>query len=149
MKSSRLGKFCVLLMLFCAGAQPALGSSLIASALALGIDANDHAHSVVLHSDGGHIDVVLTHGKRGAHEHGGAPSDHDHPASFSDTDHVVHVAGCDAARATARRANLQAPLALAASPVRPVVVAPVWSPSRSLAPRTHGVAQQRTIVLRL
>ena len=63
-KSSRMRKLAVALMLACAGVQPALGETLIASALTLGIRAShDHAHSLAWRSDGSHLDIVLSHGE--------------------------------------------------------------------------------------
>jgi len=142
-------KLTVLLMLACASAQPAPGSSLAVSVFTLGIHANDHAHSVALRLDGDHLDVVLSHGERDAHDHGEAPLDHDHPAGVSEGDHVVHITAGDAANATPRRAVLGATPVLAISVALPVVVAPVWAPSGPLEPRARGVDHLRTVVLRL
>jgi len=139
----------ILLMLACAGIQTAFGSSLGASALTLGIHANGHAHSVVLQSDGDHLDVVLSHRARDAHDHGAAPRDHDHPASFSESDHVIHITAGDVASATPRRAALHATPAFATSVALPIVVAPVWGPSRSLERHARSADHLRTVVLRL
>ena len=71
MKSRRMRKLAVLLALACANAQIVLGSSLVASALTLGVYArHPHGHSVELQRDGNHVDVVLSHGEDDAHHHG-------------------------------------------------------------------------------
>lgn len=149
MKASRLRKLAVALMLACAGIQPALGERLVASALALGMRASDHAHSVAFRSDGSHLDIVLSHGEAGVHAHDGATPDHDHLAGVSEQDHVVHVAAGEAGRATPRRAVLNAAPALASTLALASVAAPAWSPVHSFEPRAHGVDHLKTIVLRV
>ena len=148
-KVSRMRVLAIFLMLVCANAQPALGSSLVASALTLGVHGNGHRHSVALRSDGDHLDVVLFHGERDAHDHGGAPQNHDHSAGAAEGDHIVHVTAGDIANTRARRALIGSSPALAISPALPAAVARVWAPSRSLDPRTRGAVHLRTIVLRL
>jgi hypothetical protein len=132
-----------------AGAQPALGSSLVASALALGIRADAHAHSVALKSDGNHIDVVLSHGERDHHDGGEAPRDHDHPLGVFEDNHVIHITAGNVANATARRALPVSNPSLTASLPLPIAAAPPWAPTRSRPPHAHGVDLLRTVVLRL
>jgi len=142
-------KLAVALMLACAGVQPALGEMLIASALALGIRASDHAHSVEFRSDGSHLDIVLSHAESGAHaEHTAAPG-HDHLAGVSERDHVVHVTASETANSNPRRAVLDAAPALASTLALATPAAPAWAQARSLEPRARGVDHLRTIVLRL
>jgi hypothetical protein len=148
-KASRLRKLAVALMLACAGVQPALGEGLLASALALGIRASDHAHSVAFRSDGSHFDVVLSHGEAGAHPDDGATPDHDHLAGVSEQDHVVHVAASEAGSATTRRVVLNAAPALASTLALASVGVPAWSPVRSVEPRARGIDHLKTIVLRV
>jgi len=147
-KSSGTRKLAVLLLLACAGVQPAVGSPLVASALTLGIRADDHGHSVALRSDGDHLDVVLSHGERSDHDHQ-APCNPDHPADLTEADHVVHVTVGDVAGATPRRALLGYAPPLAISAALPVAVARRSAPPRSLDPPARGVDYLRTIVLRL
>lgn len=149
MKASSLRKLAVALMLACAGVQPALGEGLVASALALGIRASDHAHSVGFRSDGSHIDIVLSHGEDGVHADDGATPDHDHLAGVSEQDHVVHVAAGEAGSATPRRAVVNAASALASTLALASVSAPAWSPVHSFEPRGRGVDHLKTIVLRV
>ena len=148
MKSSGTRKLAVLLLLACAGVQPVVGSPLVASALTLGIRANDHGHSVVLRSDGDHVDVVLSHGERGDHDHR-APCNPDHPADLTEADHVVHVTVGDVASATPRRVLLGYAPALAFAAALPVAVARRPAPLRFLDTPARGVDHLRTIVLRL
>lgn len=149
MQASRLRKLAVALMLACAGVQPALGETLLASALALGIRASDHAHSVEFRSDGSHLDIVLSHGEAGVHADDGATPQHDHLAGVSESDHVVHVAASEAGNATPRRAVLNTAPALTSTLALASVNAPAWSPVRSFEPRARGVDHLRTIVLRV
>jgi hypothetical protein len=136
-------------MLAGAGAQAALGSCLAAGMFALGIHANDHAHTVALESDGDHLDGVLSHRARDAHDPGEAARDQGLPASFSEGDHVIHIAAADVARAASRRVVLDAAPALALAGALPIATAPTRAPFRSLALRAAGVDQLRTVVLRL
>jgi hypothetical protein len=139
----------VYLLLGCAIAQPALGSSLLASALALGIHGSDHGHSVALRSDGHHLDVVVSHREHAAHDAGEVPQNHDHSAGVAEGDHVVHIAAGDVANTRVRRALLDASPALAISPALPAAVARGLAHFRSFEPRARGVDHLRTIVLRL
>ncbi len=139
----------IALMLACAGAQPALSSSLITSALAFGIHSHGHEHSIALHSDGTHIDIVLSHGDGGSHDHAKMPADHDHPASLLEGAHVVHVTAVEAANSTSRRVVIHQPLSLPIALVRPPDVARASPPCASFASHARGLDQLRTIVLRL
>jgi hypothetical protein len=142
-------RFGVVLMLACAGVQPALGETLFASALLLGIRASDHAHSVEFRSDGSHLDIVLSHAGSGAHaEHAGTPG-HDHLAGVSEHDHVVHITANETANSKPRRVVLDAAPAVASTLALESVIAPAWSSARSFEPRARGVDHLRTIVLRL
>ena len=149
MKSSRMRKLAVLLMLACAGAQPALGETLIASALALGIHASDHAHSVALRSDGSHLAIVLSHGEHAAPDQRRAAQGPEHLAGVSERDHVVHFTASETANANPRRALLDAAPVLASTLALATPAAPAWAPAHSHEPRARGVDHLRTIVLRL
>jgi hypothetical protein len=135
------------LALACAGAQLAPGSAFLASLLTVGIHRSDHAHVVALVADQGHLHLVLSHGERGGHGHGGARQHDDRSTSPSETDHVLHVAGDDAANTTPRRADIPpaSPLAVAALPT-PV---PVWVLRPSPEPRARSSESLRAVVLRL
>lgn len=150
MKPSWARKLAVQLALACAVAQLALGSSLIVSAVALGLySTHAHAHSLVLQADGDHVDLVLSHDEGDGHDrevpaHGGA-----HAVSVSHGDHVLHVGEGDATNAKPRRALPDSAPVLATSIGFPGVVARAQVPRTSLAPGASGVDQLRTIVLRL
>ena len=150
-KSSRLRTLTVFLALACANAQLVLGSSLVASALTLGIYASHaNGHSVGLQRDGNHLDVVLSHGGTHAHHHGDTAEYGDDRPSVSQGDHVVHITVGDLAGATGRRAVVHGSPALATSvALAPVAVIVPCAPYRSLEPRACGVAHLRTVVLRL
>ncbi len=136
-------------MLACAGAQPAFGSSLVVSALTFGIHASDHGHSVALRSDGDHLDIVVSHTERDAHEPGAAARGHAHPVGVSEGDHVVHVTASDLANTKFRRLLLEPTHALSSPVASPLALTPKRVPPR--APDVHacGADQLRTVVLRL
>ena len=142
-------KLVIPLVLACAGAQVAPGSALLARLLTLGIHRGDHAHAVALVADQGHLHLVLSHGERGGHAHGGAPKHDDRQTSPSETDHVFHVAGDDAANRTPRRADISpaSPLAVAVSALPTPV--PVWVLRPSPEPHARSSDPLRTVVLRL
>ena len=141
-------KLVIPLAFACAGAQVAPGSAFLAS-LTLGIHRSDHAHAVSLVADHGHLDLVLSHGERGGHAHGGGPQHDDRQTPSSEADHVFHIACDDAANPTPRRADIPpaSPLALAVAPLPTPV--PVWVLRPSPEPRTRSSDSLRTVVLRL
>lgn len=91
------------LVLACAWVQLLPPSPVLVSLLMLAIHRSDHAHTVSLVADEGHLHYVLSHGERGAHAHQGAPHHGDRATPSSEKDHTVHVAGGDAHSATPRR----------------------------------------------
>jgi len=150
MKPYGTRKLGLLLALACAVAQPAFGSSLVSSALTLGLySTHPHAHSVALHSDGNHLDVVLSHGEPRGHDDRELPADHDHPVSLTHGDHVVHITGIEPSSATPRRAILDPAPVLALRVTLPVASAPACIVRTLPEPRARGVEELRTIVLRL
>lgn len=140
----------MVLALVCAAVQLALGSSLTASALTLGLYAShSHGHAVTLQADGSHVDLVLSHGERAVHDHDAAPTGHSHPAALSEADHVVHIVESDASGATSRRALLDPAPVLVISSALPVAPRRDWLRAPMITPRAQGVEQLRTIVLRI
>jgi hypothetical protein len=135
-------------MLACACAQSVAGASLLVSALWLGLHPGDHAHAFALLSDGGHVDLVLSHAASGAHDHGEAPRGEDASGAFSQGDHVFHLTGGDVVSATARRAGLAAPPALASEAALPFASVSQGALRASLERRTRSSEHTRALVLR-
>lgn len=139
----------VVVALACAAAQVAPGAALLSSALTLGLHASDHAHSVSLVADGGHVQLVLSHEERG-HRDGAAGRHHDEQASsISETDHVFRLTDDGAASTATRRAGVApAPAVATAVPVLPAP-SPQWVLRASLEPRARSSDSLGTVVLRL
>jgi hypothetical protein len=146
MRACRIRQLAVLLMLGCAVIQPAIGSTLVASALTFGLRASGHDHSVALRPDGHHVDVVLSHTR-------GEPDDpsrnHPLPVSLSQGDHVVHITAGDVVPTTFRRSLVASTAALGVAVALPVAPVSAHAPSRSLEVRASGLDHMRTVVLRL
>jgi len=140
-------KLAVPLALACAGTHGASGSALLASTLTL--HASDHAHSVSLVPDEGHLDLVLSHDERGGHDQRVAWHHGDPAASASERDHVLHLTDDDTANTTPRRAGLAAvPAAATAVAMLPAPTL-LWVRHRSPDPRARSSDFLRTVVLRL
>jgi hypothetical protein len=138
---SMVRRLSALLMLVCAGAQVSPAAGFLASVLTLRL--SDHAHSVSVVSQGGHLHLVLAHPGGSPHRPEGAPHPGHLPGAFSEGEHVFHISGDEATTSASRRPSVS-PIAVAlpAAPARPVV--PVaW------APRTRAIDPQRPVVLRL
>ena len=138
----------LLLMLASAGAQATAGTGLLASALTLGLHANEHAHTVSLVSEAGHLHFVLAHEEGSGHGHEAVPHHEDLSGSLSESDHVFHVTGDDATTSVSRRPALPAAAALA------VPIALRSSSARSVfrpapEPRARGTDLLTPVVLRL
>jgi len=149
-KSPCIRNLVVPLALACAGLQLAPESVLLASALTLALDASDHAHSISLFADEGHVDLVLSHEELGGHHPGGAHHHGDPRSATSERDHVFHLTTADdAANTMSRRAGLAAGPALATAIA--VLPAPtrLWAPRPSPDPRARSSDFLRTVVLRL
>lgn len=137
------------LVLACAGAQVAPGGALLASALTLGLHASDHAHSVALVADAGHLHLFLSHDERGRQDAGGASHPDDRATSAPERDHVVHLEDGESATPAARRAApAPAPPVATVVAVLPVPT-PMWVPLPSPQPRARSSDSLRTIVLRI
>lgn len=139
-------KLGALLMLACAAVQPAAASAPLASALALALHRGDHAHSVAVVPEDGHLHIVLSHGQGDGHQDEGV-SHSGHALTSYSADHVFHLAEADSA--TIRRAALDPapPLAMAAAlPLRP---APLVVVRPRPEPRARGADPLSTVVLRL
>jgi hypothetical protein len=137
----------VLLVLACAGAQPAAGAALLASALTLWFHRAHHPHAVSVVAEDGHLHLVLSHGEGSSRDHGRVPQPDDSRSSFSEGDHVFRFG--DAAGTAPRRAALDPapPLAMVvATPPAPAARCVLRSPPE---PRPRGVDFLRTVVLRL
>lgn len=148
-KSPGIRKLALPLTLVCAGTQLASGSALLASLLTLGLHDSDHAHSVSLVADEGHVHLVLSHEEQGTH-HSRNTSHHGDPATTaSERDHVFHLTDDDAASTTRHRPGFEPAPLLAA----PVAVFPASTPSwllrASSEPRARSSDLLRTVVLRL
>jgi hypothetical protein len=140
----------VSLVLACAGLQLAPESVLRAIALTLSLDASDHAHSISLFADGGHVDLVLSHEELGGHHPGGAHHHGDPTSATSERDHVFHLTTADdAANTMSRRAGLAASPALATAIAVLPAPATLWLLHHSLEPRARSSDSLRTVVLRL
>ncbi len=149
MKPSWVRKLVLLVVLACAWAQVAPGGMLLASSLALGLHASDHAHSVALVADAGHLHLVLSHDEQTRQDAGGASHHGDRATSAPERDHVVHLtAGDDAATATRRAGLAPAPAVATAVAVLPAPT-PMWVLRPSPQPRARSSDSLRTIVLRL
>jgi hypothetical protein len=140
-----------LLMLACAALQPAVGSAVLASALTLALHGSDHAHSLALVVDEGHLDLVLAHDGGGdhPHDHDGAPHSGAPHASPVDDDHVFHVAVDEAAGASSRKLSADPAPLLAAPVARPAPRAALSFYRAPEEPRARGAERIRTVVLRL
>jgi hypothetical protein len=153
-----MNRLVALLILTCAGAHPAGGFPLLASALTLGLHGDQHAHSFSVVAEEGHVDLVLSHlpqeprrgSGRGAHHHASTPHHDDLSNVFSEESHVFHLTGDDAASATPRRsvANAVPLLAIAVTLPSPGPRAAMLF-RRSTEPRIRGVDYLRTVVLLL
>jgi hypothetical protein len=146
MGATRLRRLTALLALACAGLEPATGLPLFVSALELHRD--DHAHSLAVVSDVGHVDVVVSHAEDGHHERAAAAGEDLAPAS-SDGDHVYHITSSDLPNATQRRvdlAMLPAPALRVALPFAPGMASAErgWS-----APHACTFDHLSTVVLRI
>lgn len=136
-----------LLALTCAGVEPATGLPLLVRVLELhGV--GDHAHSLVVVSDAGHVDVVLSHAEDGHRDHAAAAGVDLAPASSS-SDHVFHITSSELLNATKRRADLAmlpAPTLRGALPFAPAVTG---VERLSSAPHARTSDHLSTIVLRI
>ena len=150
MKSPCIRNLVVPLALACAGLQLAPESVLLASALTLALDASDHAHSISLFADGGHVDLVLSHEDLGGHHPGNAHHHGDPTSATSERDHVFHLTTAgDAANTMLRRAGLAPSPALATAIAVLPAPATLWLLHHSLEPRARSSDSLRTVVLRL
>jgi hypothetical protein len=136
-----------ILALACAVIQLALGSTLVMSALLLGSHASAHEHSFALHSDGDHVDLVLSHAAVEEHEHPPGTPDHVHPPTWSGGDHVVHIKRAEVANASQRRAIIDPLPVFVISIVSPASAPASWAPRAAPACRAHSVDQLRSVVL--
>jgi hypothetical protein len=146
MVATWLRRLTAVFALACAGLEPATGLPLLLSALEL--RHGDHAHSLAVVSDVGHVDVVLSHTEDGHHEHDAVTGEDLAPASSS-SDHVYHITSSDLPNATQRRVDLAmslAPTFRVALPLAPGTAGAerVWS-----APHARSSDHLSTIVLRI
>jgi hypothetical protein len=142
MRARRLRRLTAVVALVCAALEPAPGITLFVSAFD---QRSDHAHSLRVVSDVGHVDVVLSH----AAESRELPADAgpELAADPSQRDHVYHITTSDLSTATSYRA---AP-ALHAAPAFAtafVSASPRRALSRSLR-GAHVLDPLSTIVLRI
>jgi hypothetical protein len=148
MRSSRVARVALLLMLAGAGAQATAGTAFLASALTLGLHAHGHAHAVSIVREEGHLHLILGHVEGSGHGRETVPHHEDLPGSLSESEHVFHVTGDGASASMTRRAALSPAAALAGPMVRQL------SPARSVfrpapEPRARGTDLLRPVVLRL
>jgi len=136
----------IALALACAGAQVAPGAALLASALAL--HASDHAHSVSVVADEGHVHLVLSHDRRGHRDRASAGHHDERATATSERNHVFHFTDEDAAK-TARRAGVAPALAAVTAVAVMPGPTPLWVLLPSLEPRARSSGSLRTVVLRL
>lgn len=149
MKSFWTRKLVVPLVLACAGTQVAPGAALRASALTLGLHESDHAHSVSLVAEEGHLHLVLSHDERGGQDPGGARHHGDPATSTSERDHVFKLTDDDAANTRPRRASFAPALAIATAVGVLRAPTPLWIVRSSPEPRARSSDFLRTVVLRL
>jgi hypothetical protein len=146
-RSLGLRKIGALLVLACAGAQPAAGSSLAMRTLMLGLHGREHGHRVAVVAESGHLDLVLSHAGAAPHEHGGASHPAAHHPGDPDADHVFHLT--DADDANARRASSESVASLAPALTMPYLASTGGTLQLAPQPRARGLEQLRTVVLRL
>lgn len=142
-------RLAVLLMLACAGVEPAMGSPVLGGALRLILHPGDHSHSVALLSDAGHFDLVLSHAADETHEQPDATADAFAPTPPTRSDHVFHITGDDLLSATQRRVDLAASPASALGILRSTAIPSTRRVCASSAPHAHRFDHLSTIVLRI
>ena len=146
---TRMRRICASLMLACALVQPAFSSVLLASAVTLALHGRDHAHSVALVSDDGHLDLVLSHADRSEDACRREPV-HAHPhASPVPADHVIHVASDDATSTRSRKLSIDTAPPLAAPIASLPFPASLPAYDAPEQPRIRGAERIRTVVLQL
>jgi hypothetical protein len=139
----------VALALVCAGAQIAPGTALFASALTLGLHASEHAHSVSLSADEGHVHLVLSHDQAGTEILADTHHRGDRALSTSGRDHVLHVSDDGAATAGPRRAGVAPAPPVATSLAVLAAPSSLWVRSLLLEPCARSSDRLRTVVLQL
>jgi hypothetical protein len=143
-RSFRIPELAYVLMLGCAGAQSAAGSTLLASALTLGLYASHaHGHTASFVSQGGHLHLVLAHADGGDGDAAGAPG-----PSLSESDHVIHIASDEAGNAASRRPDVAPAAAWTTAAAVPYPsVRPAFQPAPT--PQARIGDPLATVVLRL
>jgi hypothetical protein len=139
---------CIVSLVLAAGLQIAPGQTLLAGVLLLE-HATDHAHTVSLVPEEGHVHLVLSHERPGDEDR--APAEHHNATtqSASEGDHVVHIGDLRATSTPPR------PSGVPPTPTITTAVAMLSAPAArlpllpSLDPHSRSSDALRTVILRL